>query len=64
MHTPAMEGGPVASCSDMQVGEVYVCPECGLELEVVKACGDSDHESCGPEQCKLMCCDQALELKA
>jgi len=38
----------VASCSEMQVGEIYACPECGLEARIVKACGDSDHEKLRP----------------
>jgi predicted SprT family Zn-dependent metalloprotease len=26
----------MAHCHDMKVGEVYVCQDCGLELEMVK----------------------------
>ena len=52
----------MTTCVDMKVGQIYVCPECGVELQVVKACGESDHPSCGPEECKLMCCDQEMQL--
>ena len=51
----------MTTCVDMKVGQIYVCPECGVELQVVKACGESDHPSCGPQQCKLMCCDQEMQ---
>jgi len=54
----------MTSCVDMKVGQVYVCPDCGIELQVIKACGDDEHPSCGPEQCKLTCCDQEMQLKS
>ncbi|HZJ03063.1 MAG TPA: hypothetical protein VFE20_05175 [Thermoleophilia bacterium] len=54
----------MTACVDMKVGQVYVCPQCGVELQVIKACGESDHPSCGPEQCKRMCCDQEMQLKS
>lgn len=63
-RTSAVEGGSVTSCVDMKVGQAYVCPACGVELQVVKACGESDHPNCGPEQCKLMCCDQEMQLES
>ena len=54
----------MTSCVDMKVGQVYVCPECRVALQVVKACGESDHPSWGPQQCKLMCCYQEMQLKS
>jgi len=54
----------VTSCVDMKVGQLYACPECGVELQVAKSCDESDHPSCGPEQCTLMCCDQEMQLKS
>ena len=46
-------------CSEMQVGDVYKCASCGLELEVKKECdcGDSscscsDIECCGSPMSK------------
>lgn len=27
-------------------------------------CSESEHLTCGPEQCKLMCCDQEMQLKS
>lgn len=32
----------MVSCGEMKVGEVYVCKDCGLELEVKKSCGCPD----------------------
>jgi DNA-directed RNA polymerase subunit RPC12/RpoP len=26
----------MASCSEMKAGEVYVCADCGLEIQVLK----------------------------
>jgi predicted SprT family Zn-dependent metalloprotease len=31
----------MTNCHEMKKGEVYVCSECGLELQVVKECKDS-----------------------
>jgi hypothetical protein len=50
----------------MKVGEIYVCGDCGLELQVVKACGDGEHgDACSMEasSCALRCCDEDLVLK-
>ena len=35
----------MTSCVEMKVGQVYVCPDCGVELQVVKACGDDEHQA-------------------
>jgi hypothetical protein len=50
----------------MKLGQVYVCEECGLELQVVKECEEcSDEEGeCGLEECVFMCCDEEMKLKA
>ena len=26
------------NCTEMKTGEIYVCPDCGLELQVIKSC--------------------------
>jgi hypothetical protein len=52
----------VTSCSEMKKGQIYACPDCGVELQVIKECSDTDH--CGLEQCKLVCCDKEMELKS
>jgi hypothetical protein len=52
----------MASCSEMKVGEVYVCEDCGLELQVLKSCADSDAGACSCSE-PLSCCGQQLVLK-
>ena len=52
----------MTSCSEMKKGQIYVCPDCGVELQVIKECSDTDH--CGPAQCKLVCCDEEMQLKS
>ncbi|MBN2432691.1 MAG: hypothetical protein JXQ27_14540 [Acidobacteria bacterium] len=56
-------------CHDMKKAEIYVCPSCGLELEVkaecrnaakpAADCGCHDHE----EECRLTCCGVDLIKK-
>lgn len=41
----------------MKVGEVYVCKDCGLELEVKKSCGCPDDAACETGHDKGVCCD-------
>lgn len=58
----------MASCYEMKVGEIYTCPDCGIELEVVKACDDTkaSADKCGCESEHdggFSCCGRELELK-
>jgi hypothetical protein len=56
------EGNPMPSCHEMRMGEVYACPECGLELKVVKECKDAgtSAEDCAchveGDPCTFSCC--------
>lgn len=53
------------NCYDMELGQIYWCEACGLELEVVHECeqrGD-DPESYVCEPCEFSCCDGPLKLK-
>jgi hypothetical protein len=52
----------MASCSEMKAGEVYVCKGCGLEIEVLKSCADSEEGACSCSE-PLSCCDEPLLLK-
>jgi hypothetical protein len=54
----------------MKKGEVYVCDDCGLELQVVKECNDAGTpaEECachagGADPCTFSCCGKELRLK-
>ena len=52
----------MANCCDMNVGDVYVCDVCGLELRVEKACNctPGDTEAC---DVPLTCCGQEMKKK-
>jgi hypothetical protein len=55
----------MAFCHEMKMGQVYVCEECGLEIQVVKECeecGEDDTE-CSLEECRFMCCGEDMKLK-
>lgn len=55
------------SCHDMKVGEIYVCPKCGLELEVKKSCDCIDGADCTPIDdehcCDFTCCGVEMQKK-
>ena len=55
------------SCHDLKLGQVLVCKECGLELQVVKECKEcgqpADDCDCS-EHCAFECCGKPLEVKA
>lgn len=58
------------SCHNMKKGEIYVCEECGLELQVVKECEDAETPAkecgCHPEAdpCTFSCCGKDLVKKS
>ena len=54
----------MASCHQMKLGQVYVCEECGLELEVVKECEECGEEGeCTLVECEFKCCGEEMKLK-
>ena len=54
------------SCSEMKVGQIYACGECGMELQVVKECTEceGDDATCSDDPCTFQCCGKDLVLKA
>lgn len=53
------------SCHDLKQGEVMVCEECGLELQVVGECRECGEESCECEEpCSFTCCGKELVLRS
>jgi hypothetical protein len=60
---------PMANCHEMRKGEVYVCEQCGVELQVVAECrsagAPAEECKCHPqhEPCTFSCCGQDLKLK-
>jgi hypothetical protein len=56
----------MASCHDMKLGQIYVCGDCGLELQVVQECnecGESVEDCACGEPCTFECCGETLKLK-
>ncbi len=55
----------MATCDELKKGYTLVCDECGLELQVVKACKDCDTSkgSCNVESCTFQCHDKPLTVK-
>ncbi len=51
----------MANCSEMKIGDVYVCNVCGLELKVEKRCTCGE----GATSCTvpLQCCGQDMVKK-
>ena len=52
-------------CHEMRSGDVYICEDCGLELQVVKECKEAgappDECKCAP--CSFICCGEELKKK-
>jgi len=46
----------------MKAGEVYVCEGCGLEIQVLRSCSDSEEGACSCTE-PLSCCGGDLTLK-
>ncbi len=40
----------------VEKGDILVCSECGVELEIKKQCDCSD--------CKIICCGKTMQVKA
>ena len=57
-------------CNDMNIGEVYACTNCGLELKVVKACNEIGHDQCcstcadETSDCSFSCCGTDMVRKS
>ena len=51
----------MANCHEMELGDIYVCENCGLELQVAKECKEfgTPHEQCECSPCTFVCCGEA-----
>lgn len=49
-------------CSEMKAGDVYVCQNCHLEIQVIRSCADSEEGACACAE-SLSCCGGPLVLK-
>jgi hypothetical protein len=54
----------MASCDTMKKGEIYMCEECGFEIQVIKECEEEkcSEGSCGTD-CSFSCCGEELVKK-
>jgi hypothetical protein len=60
--------GPMPTCHDLKKGEVYICGDCGLEVQVTRECDCEDSESeCActtqPGACVFTCCGEEMKKK-
>ena len=60
----------MSSCKELKKGDLFHCPDCGLEVQVVAECRDvsSGTVDCGcrepqPNGCVLSCCGRELARK-
>ena len=54
----------MANCHEMELGQVYVCEDCGLQLKVVSECEECGADTCGcTAHCTFECCGEPLKLK-
>jgi hypothetical protein len=59
------------TCHDLQLNQVYTCPDCGLEVTVTRECRDArqhdQHSDCcnpgSDKECVLVCCGRPLQKK-
>lgn len=59
-------------CHDYKKGDIFVCPDCGLELQVVTECKNASketedcvcHDKNQPTACLLSCCGAELKRKS
>ena len=51
------------SCHDLTKGDILICEECGLELEVTKACDCAEEESGACSEEGFICCGMTMKRK-
>lgn len=48
----------------MKKDQIYTCPSCGIELQVIKECMEcGDDDACCKDPCDFSCCGVPLLLK-
>jgi hypothetical protein len=57
------------TCHDLKKGEVYVCADCGLEMQVTKECEcEESARECActtePGACVFTCCGEEMQKKS
>jgi len=54
------------TCHEMKKGQIYVCEECGLKLQVIEECDEcgTDAQECScVEHCDFSCCGEEMALQ-
>jgi hypothetical protein len=56
----------MARCEELKMGEVYECPDCGLQVKVVAECTCDESDCCDAdsEDCALTCCGRGLRKQS
>ena len=58
-----MEIKKMSDCSHLKKGDKLVCEDCGLEVEVTKACGCADEAEGACTEEGFTCCGGAMKKK-
>jgi hypothetical protein len=53
----------MTDCHDLKAGDVYTCPDCGLEIQITKACNSECKCPETDSPCVLTCCGKELVKK-
>ncbi|TXT66438.1 MAG: hypothetical protein BAJALOKI3v1_30097 [Promethearchaeota archaeon] len=51
----------MVKCEELKKGDVFVCPDCGLELTVSEACDCAEEGACSEQG--FVCCGTAMKKK-
>ena len=58
----------MSNCHEMKKGEIYMCGDCGIELQVIKECSDVGKDECDcheeGESGGFICCNKPLVKKS
>lgn len=53
----------MVGCNEMKMGQIYTCPTCDIELQVIKECKECKDEACCKDPCDFSCCGVPLIQK-
>jgi hypothetical protein len=56
----------MVTCNQMKKGEIYMCEECGLQIQVIEECDTSrisSYECASGTGCSFTCCGEGLVKK-
>lgn len=55
----------MTKCHELKKDQIYHCPDCGLELKVIKECKETSTHKCHADDsgCSFKCCGKSLKKK-